>query len=94
MNSELQSRCELFIENKTKMEKMGGMEFASVYMLSSNLYTAKNLGVDTDRIKECRKLLKEKTGVFSAFRGNITLPLATMLALDEVPENKMDRATV
>ncbi|MCF0229198.1 MAG: DUF4003 family protein [Parasporobacterium sp.] len=92
MKSELQSRCELFIENKTKMEKMGGLEYASVYMVSSNLYTAKNLAVDTDRIKDCRKLLKEKTGVFSAFRGNVTMPLVCMLALDKDPENKMDRA--
>ncbi|MCF0120430.1 MAG: DUF4003 family protein [Oscillospiraceae bacterium] len=71
---------------------MGGLEYASVYMLSSNLFTAKNLKVDTDRIKECRKLLKEKTGVFSAFRGNVTLPLASLLAQSADPENKMDRA--
>lgn len=92
MKPELQNRCELFTENKTKMEKMGGLEFASVYMVSSNMYTAKNLPVDTDRIKDCRKILKEKTGVFSAFRGNVTLPLACMLAQDADPGNKMDRA--
>ncbi|MCF0134539.1 MAG: DUF4003 family protein, partial [Blautia sp.] len=76
MKSELQSRCELFTENKTKMEKIGGLEFDSIYMVSSNVYTSKNLPVDTDRIKDCKKLLKEKTGIFSAFRGNVTLPLA------------------
>ncbi|MCF0145552.1 MAG: DUF4003 family protein, partial [Eubacterium sp.] len=92
MKTELQSRCELFTANKTKMEKIGGLEYASVFMVSSNIYTAKNIAVDTDRVKECRKLLREKTGVFSAFRGNVTLPLACMLAQDADPENKMNRA--
>ena len=92
MKQELQSRCELFIENRHKLQKTSGIEYYSIYTVASNVLTSKNVEADQDKLKACRKLLKEKTGVFSAFRGNITLPLVSMLALDDDPQGKMDRA--
>ena len=93
MKSELQKYCELFIANKEKM-KESSWEYVSIYTVVANMFTAKNLEADVEKMKECKKLLKEKTGALSNFRGNVMLPAMSMLALDEDPEARMERANV
>ena len=58
MNKELQSRCELFIENKNKLDKLAALDMPSVCMVASNMMTAQNVPVDKDKVQACKKLLK------------------------------------
>ena len=46
----------------------------------------------TDKLLEAKRLLKDSTGVFSNFRGNLTLPVCSMLAAKTAPERRMEAA--
>ena len=48
--------------------------------------------VDYERLKDCKQLLQEKTGVFSNFRGTIRAPVVCMLAASSGADNRMERA--
>ena len=49
-----------------------------------------NKEVDIQRIKDCKKIIKEQTSIFSAFRANTFLALAAMLSLEEDPVGRME----
>ncbi len=84
--------CELFINNRDVVKKVFSMENGYFYPVCAALITEKRRTADSERLKECRAILKSKTGVFSSFRGAAVTSIITMLALDENPESRLDRA--
>lgn len=91
MKPELQKRCELFIENRDTIKLAFGWESTYIYPLCAGLCAAKGKRADEDNLKSCRELLREKTGVFSNFRGISQMATITMLSLSANPEDKMER---
>lgn len=92
MRESLKERCELFIDNRDVVKKAFSMENSCFYPICAALYTEKRKSADAERLKECRAILKRKTGVFSSFRGAAVTSIITMLALDDDPEGRLDRA--
>lgn len=90
MREKLQQRCSLFIKNRDRIKSAFGWENFYIYPLCANLFTSKEVEADIDKMKECRALLKEKTGVFSNFRGISKMATVTMLALSEHPKKQME----
>lgn len=90
MNVELQKLCDLFVENKTMIK--AGFPWSSGLMapVCASILAQKKMLADTDRIKECKMLIKEKTGMFSQFRNTAVLALATMLSMEEDPAKRLD----
>lgn len=91
MNQELEKNCGLFIENKGVIEKGFKLESAYIYPMCSSIYTSKKMHVDMDKMKECDKILKGKTGILSDFRGNVRMALVSMMAISEWPEEFLSR---
>ena len=92
MRESLRELCELFIDNRGVVKKAFSMENSCFYPVCAALITEKGRSADADRLKECRALLKSKTGVFSNFRGAAVSSIITMLSLDGDPEGSLDRA--
>lgn len=92
MNEILTRRCDLFIRNRDKIKVNFGWENAYMYPLCASIFTEKGMEVDIDKLSRCRDLLKQKTGIFSNFRGISKLMISSFLALDEHPEQKIDHA--
>lgn len=86
MNQELKNNCELFIENKGVIEKGFKLESAYIYPMCSSIYTSRKMHVDMDKMKECDRILKRKTGILSDYRGNVRMALVSMMAVSERPE--------
>lgn len=63
-----------------------------MYPVCANLYVQSGTDPEPERIKDCKRLVKQSVGIFSSFRGNLMLPLACMLANSESPEAVWDRA--
>jgi len=91
MIEELQKRCDLFIENRDSIKAAFKWDSAYIYPLCAFIYTAKEMRVDVDLLRNCLDLLKQNTGVFSNFRGTSRLATVTMLSLSKAPEEKMER---
>lgn len=92
MNQTLRNYCELFIENRTIIKSNFGWENSYLYPLCAGIYTGREMQADPVRMKECRDLLKQNTGVFSNFRGESKLALITQLAISPNPEEKLKHA--
>lgn len=91
MKAELQKRCEMFVTNRDTIKAEFGWESAYIYPLCAGLFTAKNAIADGQALRECHKLLKQNTGLFSNFRGVSKMALVTSLALSKNPQQRMDQ---
>jgi len=54
--------------------------------LAALLYAQKGRQINCDAIRQCLDLIKQNTGVFSTFRGNMALSIATLLSLSPNPQ--------
>lgn len=91
MREALQKRCDLFIRNRDIIKSEFGWENAYIYPLCASLLTAKGRAADVGILKDSRQLLKQKTGIFSNFRGTSKMATITMLSISPNPEDKMER---
>lgn len=81
MNEKYQSRLELFIMNIDKIKKSFMWQNILLKRLAALLYAAQDKVVDCDAIDDSCRIIKENTGLFSAFRGNSSFCIAAMLSL-------------
>lgn len=60
---------EKFVENKNIISSL--FKFDNIYsaIAASFIFTTKDVTIDQERLKLCEKIIKEKTGAFSIFRG-------------------------
>ncbi|MBQ8953185.1 MAG: DUF4003 family protein [Clostridia bacterium] len=66
------------------------MEYSQIYPVCANIFCARGLTADRERLEACKALIKEKTGIFSNFPGVVRPPVACMLALRENPSAMME----
>ncbi len=89
MKNIVQTRCDLVVENKTVVEKCFLLENNYLKIISGILYAERNLSIDVDKIKACRKLLGKNLGLFSNFRSYNELVMSTKMALADDAEKYM-----
>ena len=89
MQDALRQVCQQFIENREVSHQVFRWESSYVHPLCANIFTARGLLADGERLAQCRDLIKQHTGVFSNFRGNLRPALAAMLAVSPQPEDRL-----
>lgn len=92
MRESLSALCEGFIENRDRMKAVFSWESTYIYPVCAAIFTDRGRTADEQKLKECRDILKDRTGIFSNFRGNAKLAMISMLAVDEEPEKKMEKS--
>lgn len=65
-------------------------EYLNMQILGAFICTAQNRAADADRLRECRKIMKSRHGIFSDFRGHLQLPLVVKMSLDRDPEGYLE----
>lgn len=83
MNAQLKAKLDLFVENNQIAKKDFFWQSILLKRLAALLYAAENKVVDCDAIRGRYELIKKSTGVFSTFRGNSAMILATLLSLSK-----------
>ena len=91
MRSELLNRCQLFILNRDVIKGEFSWESAYIYPLCASLFTAQNKQANAASLRHCLNLLKQQTGLFSAFRGTAKMATVTSLSFAKNPEEKLTR---
>jgi hypothetical protein len=84
------NRLELFADNTQIVKKDFIWQFDSAKRLAALLYAQEGKPIDCETIQQCHALIKQNTGVFSQFRGNMALCLATLLSLSPNPQVRLD----
>lgn len=92
MRDSLQRLCEEFIANRDLIRKKFKWGNSYLYPVCASIFCARGVCADADKLLYAKHLLKEKTGVLSNFRGNLTLPVCSMLAAKSAPERRMESA--
>ncbi len=81
-----QKKLELFAQNTQIIKKEFYWSNVMAKRLAALLYAQVDKTIDCEAIRQCLDLIKQNTGVFSKFRGNMTLCMASMLSLSPNPE--------
>lgn len=91
MKEELQVLCGNFIKSRNALKAVFMWEDAALVGACASVFMNNGIVPDENHLKEADKLIKQNTGVFSGFRGNAKLPLVSMLAVSDRPEEKMKK---
>ncbi len=90
MDRQIESKCLELVENFHTLKKGNRMEYTEMLLACAELYMAAGREPDLDRLKECKKLLKSRAGLFSNFRGMDELLVRCKMALSADPERYFD----
>lgn len=82
-------RLELFAANTRDLKGSFVWQSPMMKHMAALLYTAEGMVVDGEAIRQSYDMIKAHTGLFSMFRGNSALNIATMLSLTEDREKRM-----
>lgn len=86
MDKQIESKCLKLVENYRILSEGNKLEFKEMLLACAGIYLAAGQEPDMDRIRECKKLLKSKVGIFSNFRGTDEILVRCKMALSEDPE--------
>ncbi len=90
MREVIERRTQLLVENQSIMSKGFFLEHSLTNAVVAASFAEKDKSADVEMIKEARKLLKEKTGIFSELRSYNELAVATRMGLSGNPEEYID----
>ena len=85
MERQIESKCLDLVEAYRILSSGNKMEFSEMILACAGIYAAAGRKPDMDRLKECKKLLKSRAGVFSNFRGSDELLVRCKMALAPDP---------
>lgn len=92
MRESLRILCSNLAENRKIIKSAFPLENSYIYPVCAEIFTEKRQTAWEEKLKDCRRILKEHTGAFSNFRG-ITKPvMISMMAADSNPEEKLRRS--
>ena len=91
MNDAVQNKVALFAENVrgTKGEFIWQDPLSK--RLTALLYAQAGRSIDCEAIRQCHDLIKQNTGVFSAFRGDMALCVAALHSLSPGPQELLGK---
>lgn len=92
MRTSLSRLCTDFIEDRDIIRSVFFWDTPTLYPVCAAVFTGSGTRADADRLKRCRDLLKEKTGLFSNFRSTVHPVMLCMMATDDDPEQRLDRS--
>jgi len=91
MSNSLAMLCESFVENRRVLHDYFGREDVSVYPICAAVLTDRQKIATEESLAASRELLKASESP-SEFRGAAVVPVITMLAADEKPQEKLRRS--
>ncbi len=90
MNEVIKNKCDLLVANSLQMEKEFKWEYSLMNISAAMVFSGAGKEVDVQRLKESKKILKEKTGVFSIFRSQTEPIVVSKMALAADPAQYLD----
>lgn len=86
MNQALIDRCDLLVKNNETLNSAFLLQMNILNLAGASLFTCENMTAEKESLKNCHKILKSKTNIFSTFRGHAQVPLLCKMNLSENPE--------
>jgi len=90
MNAKLQNLAQLFARNVDALRGDFVWHEAAAKRLAALVYTLDGKEIDIEAIRNSHNLMKNNVGVFSTFRGNMAIFIASALSLAENPAKLLE----
>lgn len=90
MKDVLKNKLDTFAENRSIISKGFLLQNDELSTAAALVFTNAGRRPDVERIKECRKMVREKTSFLSGFQGMVELILISKMSLQANPENYID----
>lgn len=90
MTSNVQTRCDLLVENRNAISKGFLIENSLIKIVTALIFAQDGEVVDVDHLKECRDILRKKQGMFSDLRSNNELVVSAKMAKQGDPEGYLE----
>ena len=90
MNTELTRKLELLASNKQAIDKAFVLELGISQVVGGLLFASAGKEADIEKMKEAKKILSKRKGIFSAFRDVSELVVISRMALAADPEKYLD----
>ena len=84
--------CNRFIENRDIVKSTFAWDSSYMYPICAAIITDKGMRAEQERLRNCRDLLKEQTGVFSNFRSTAKIAMIAIMSVDHDPSGKLQKA--
>ena len=91
MKESLIQRCTLFVENRDAIRAAFRWENTYMPPICAAITASRGRRADVNSMRDCLDLLKQKTGLFSNFRGIAKMTFVTVLSLSPQPEEQLER---
>ena len=91
MEEKTNALCQSFIENRDAVKKVFGLESVYVLPIAANALTANEAKADLEKLKEAKKIIRKKAGVFSYLNGNVSTPFAANASFRENPSEYVEK---
>ena len=91
MSTKIQKKLALFAGNTQTIKKEFPWQRALTKRLAALLYAQEGKPIDCEAIQQCHALIKQNTGTFSKFRGNMALCVAALLSLASNPQELLSK---
>ncbi len=92
MRASLSGLCGRFIENRDIVKSTFPWDSSYMYPVCAAIITDKGMRADEARLKRCRDLLKEQTGIFSNFRSTAQISMVALLSVTSTPSILLSNA--
>ena len=86
MNEALNDKCELLLKNCSAIHRKYFLNDKLLSLMAGLIFASADKEADTDRLKECKKILDKNTGLLSNLRANPELVILSKMALSDDPE--------
>lgn len=90
MRDTVQRDCEQLIRYRDMIKPVFPWDGGLIHLACAGIYVMKDKNVDAGVLEQSGRILKEKLGVFSNFRGTARSPIAAMMAVSGDPENTLN----
>ncbi len=87
----VQNQCELFVQNKERVKKDMWIEDGGIQLACAGICTSNNKVYDKEVFDFCKKILNNKVGTFSKFRGTFQSVIVTLMMMYEDPEKYLEK---
>ena len=86
MNEAMNDKCELLLKNCSAIHRKYFLNDKLLSLMAGLIFASADKEADTDRLKECKKILEKNTGLLSNLRANPELVILSKMALSDDPE--------
>lgn len=92
MRETLKTRCDLFFSNRTEVKEAFKWENDSLISVCASVLMNSDKKTESEKLKNCKDMLKQQTSVFSDFRGNVEMSVVCMMAIADNPAEKLEKS--